>query len=142
SIYGSDAVGGVINYIMKREFDGAEASVQQGFTEHGGGANTQIALTFGSTNLLDGRARFIGNLEGLYRDSIALTERDFSQTSFNADRAPAPFNTLGGPFDGRSARGYWPTFRVGTATANNYFLPLAGVPSLTTTAPSRAADPE
>ncbi|MDO9476471.1 MAG: TonB-dependent receptor plug domain-containing protein, partial [Pseudohongiella sp.] len=55
SIYGSDAVGGVIIYIMKREFDGVEASFQQGGTEHGGGGNTQLALTFGSTDFADGR---------------------------------------------------------------------------------------
>ncbi|MDP2140768.1 MAG: TonB-dependent receptor [Gammaproteobacteria bacterium] len=142
SIYGSDAVGGVINYIMRREFDGVELSLQQGGTEHGGGTNTQLALTFGSTDFANGRGRFIGSVEALNRDSIALTDRDFSRTSFNVERAPAPFNAVGGPFDGRSARGYWPTFRVGTATANNYFRPVDGVPTLTTAAPSRATNPE
>ena len=142
SIYGSDAVGGVINYIMKREFDGIEASIQQGGTEQGGGANTQLALTFGSTNVLDGRGRFIGSIDGIYRDSINLVDRDFSRTSFNSDRAPAPWNNIGGAFDGRSARGYWPTFRVGTATANNFFRPVNGVPALTTVAPNRTTNPE
>ncbi len=142
SIYGSDAVGGVINYIMKREFDGVEVSLQQGITEHGGGANTQVALTFGATDLADGRARYIGNVEFLTRDSIELMDRDFSSTSFNSDSAPAPFNNAGGAFDGRSARGYWPTFRVGTATANNYLRPVNGAPALTTAAPSRASNPE
>ena len=142
SIYGSDAVGGVINYIMRREFDGVEVSFQQGGTEHGGGENTQLALTFGSTSVADGRGRFIGSIEALTRDSISLSERDFSRTSFNSDRAPAPFNNVGGAFDGRSARGYWPTFRVGTSTANTFFRPVNGVPTLTTAAPSRATNPE
>ena len=142
SIYGSDAVGGVINYIMKREFDGVEVSLSHGDTEHGGGANTQLALTFGSTNLADGRARFIGTIEGLQRDSIELTDRDFSRTALNADRAPAPFNNLGGPFDGRSTRGYWPTFRVGTSSSNNYFRPVNGTPTLTTAGPNRTNNPE
>lgn len=142
SIYGSDAVGGVINYIMKREFDGVEASLQQGGTEHGGGANTQLAVTFGSSKLLDGRARFIGSIEGLYRDSILLSDRDFSRSALNSHRAPAPFNTLGGPFDGRSARGYWPTFRVGSDTANNYLRLVGGVPTLTAAAPTRDANPD
>jgi iron complex outermembrane recepter protein len=142
SIYGSDAVGGVINYIMRREFDGVEVSVQQGGTEHGGGENTQLALTFGSTSFADGRGRFIGSIEALTRDSISLSERDFSRTSFNSDRAPAPFNNVGGAFDGRSARGYWPTFRVGTSTANTFFRPVNGVPALTSAAPSRTSNPE
>lgn len=142
SIYGSDAVGGVINYIMKREFDGIEASIQQGGTEHGGGGNTLLALTFGSTAMLDGRARFIGSIDWLQRDSIWLGDRDFSRTSFNSDRAPAPWNNVGGAFDGRSARGYWPTFRIGTATASNYFRPVNGTPVLTASAPNRATNPE
>ncbi len=142
SVYGSDAVGGVINYIMKREFDGVETLIRQGFTEDGGGANTQFAMTFGSTSLLDGRARYIGSLEALYRDSIALDQRDFSRTSFTVDRAPPPFNNVGGPFDGRTNRGYWPTFRVGSGTANNFFRPVNGVPTLTNVAPSRADDPD
>jgi outer membrane receptor protein involved in Fe transport len=142
SIYGSDAVGGVINYIMKREVDGVEVQLQQGGTQHGGGSNTQLAMTFGSTSLLDGRARFIGTIEALTRDSILLNDREFSRTSFNSARAPAPFNNLGGPFDGRTTRGFWPTFTVGTATANNYFRPVSGVPSLTKVAPTRDGNPE
>src|SRR5690606_37354894 len=121
SIYGSDAVGGVINYIMKREFDGVEVSLQQGGTQHGGGGNTQLALTFGSTSIAQGRGRYIGSIEAMTRDSVHLTYRDFSRTSFNSHRAPVPFNNLGGPFDRRSARGYWPTFHVGDGTVNNYF---------------------
>ncbi len=142
SLYGSDAVGGVINYIMKREFDGVELALQHGGTQHGGGANTQLALTFGSTSVAEGRARFIGSIEALSRDSIRLTDRAFSRTAFNSHRAPAPFDNLGGPFDRRSARGYWPTFHVGDDTANHYFRPANGVPMLTDEAPSRETNPE
>ena len=141
SIYGSDAVGGVINYVLKRDFDGVEATLGYGHPEAGGGESRQGAVTFGST-FADGRGRFFGTLDALERESTDLTERDFSRSSLNADRAPPPFNTFGGPFDGRSARGYWPTFRVGTATANNYFRPVNGTPTLTNVAPSRANDPE
>ncbi len=55
---------------------------------------------------------------------------------------PAPFNTLGGPFDARTARGRYPIFRLGTATASNYFRPVGGTPTLTTVAPTFAANPE
>ena len=141
SIYGSDAVGGVINYVLKREFNGAETSVRFGRPEHGGGESVQGTLTFGR-NFADGRGRFFGTVEGLYRDAIFLRERNFTRTANQTDRVPAPFNALGGPFDARSARGYWPTFLVGTATANNYFRPVNGTPTLTTAAPTRPANPE
>ena len=64
AIYGSDAVGGVINYVLKREFDGAEVVVRQGFTEAGGGQSTQVALTFG-TKFAQGRGRLFGTVETL-----------------------------------------------------------------------------
>jgi len=142
SIYGSDAVGGVINYIMKREFDGVEMSFQQGGTQHGGGSNSRLAITFGSTDFADGRGRFIGTLEGMRRESIRLTDRDFSSTGYHSHRAPPPWNNPGGTFDRRSARGNWPTFQVGEDTANNYFYPVDGVPTLTSATPSRADDPD
>jgi outer membrane receptor protein involved in Fe transport len=141
SVYGSDAVGGVINYVLKRDFEGIEATLRYGHPEDGGGQSLQGAVTFG-TNLGGDRGRLFGTVEALYRDATLLTERDFSRSSLNVDRAPAPFNNLGGPFDGRSARGFWPTFRVGTSTANNYFRPVNGTPALTTAAPSRATNPE
>lgn len=141
SIYGSDAVGGVINYVLKRDFEGVEATLRHGMPEAGGGESWQGAVNFGA-GFAQGRGRFFGTIEALYRDATLLTEREFSRTSLNVDRAPPPFNTFGGPFDGRSARGYWPTFRIGTSTANNFFRPVNGVPTLTSVAPSRASNPE
>jgi iron complex outermembrane recepter protein len=141
SIYGSDAVGGVINYVLKRDFEGFETLVRFAQPEGGGGESVQGAVTFG-TKFAGGRGRIFGTVEGLHRDSTLLTERDFSRSALNADRAPPPFDILGGPFDGRSPRGFWPTFRIGTSTANVYFRPVNGVPALTTAAPSRVTNPE
>jgi iron complex outermembrane recepter protein len=141
SVYGSDAVGGVINYVLKRDYEGLETTLRYGRPEEGGGESAQVAVNFG-TGFAQGRGRIFGSVEALYRDATLLTARDFSRSSLNADRAPAPFNALGGPFDGRSARGYWPTFRLGTATANNYFRPVNGTPTLTSAAPTRAGNPE
>jgi iron complex outermembrane receptor protein len=141
SIYGSDAVGGVINYVLKREYKGVETSFRFGWPEQGGGESVQGSVMFGSS-FAGGRGRFFGTVEALYRDAIFLRERDFTRTANQSDRVEPPFNTLGGPFDARSARGYWPTFLVGTATATNYFRLVNGVPTLTTAAPTRAGSPE
>lgn len=141
AIYGSDAIGGVINYVLKREFSGLETSLRYGWPEAGGGESVQATATFG-TSFAEGRGRFFGTVETLYRDAIELTAREFSRTADNSFRAPPPWNNPGGPFDARSPRGYWPTFRIGTATAANYFRPVNGVPTLTNVAPTRAANPE
>jgi iron complex outermembrane recepter protein len=74
SIYGSDAVGGVINYVLKREFDGAEASFRFGYPDPGGGESVQGTLTFG-TPFAEGRGRLFGTIEALYRDAIFLSDR-------------------------------------------------------------------
>lgn len=47
AIYGSDAVGGVVNLILRDRYDGAESSLQAGATTQGGGELLQLSQTFG-----------------------------------------------------------------------------------------------
>ncbi|MFG6486195.1 TonB-dependent receptor [Roseateles sp. BYS78W] len=47
SLYGSDAIGGVINFITRKDFSGAEVSVLAGNTTEGGGANKRSATVAG-----------------------------------------------------------------------------------------------
>jgi iron complex outermembrane receptor protein len=47
SVYGSDAVGGVINYIMRRDFEGVELSAQSSQSTDGWGQNDVISLATG-----------------------------------------------------------------------------------------------
>lgn len=49
SIYGSDAVGGVANVVLKRDFSGAEVSARYGFSTDGGNDQTQYVGAAGST---------------------------------------------------------------------------------------------
>ncbi len=141
SIYGSDAVGGVVNYVMRRDFRGTEVTFRYGLPEHKGGQYQQGTVMFGK-NFAAGKGRFVVTLEAFYREAIYLRDRDFSRVSNISDKMPAPFNALGGAFDARSARGLYPQFLVGTSTTNNYLKLVNGVPTLTTSAPTRAANPE
>jgi outer membrane receptor protein involved in Fe transport len=58
SIYGSDAIAGVVNVHLKQKMNGAEADVRYGWTKDGGGTDKRIALadgfTFGSFNVVIG----------------------------------------------------------------------------------------
>lgn len=141
AVYGSDAIGGVVNYVMRRDFIGTELKVRYGVPEGGGGQYVQTALTYG-TNFADGRGRFMTTVESLYRDSIYLRDRSFTASANHSAAAPPPFNTLGSAFDGTTTRGYFPTFYIGTTTSNNFFRPVAGVLTLTPAAPTRANNPE
>ena len=47
SIYGSDAIAGVVNISMKKTLDGPEADVRYGWTKDGGGTDKRIGLADG-----------------------------------------------------------------------------------------------
>jgi outer membrane receptor for ferrienterochelin and colicin len=93
SIYGSDAVGGVINYVLRRDYQGAETTLRFGLPEAGGGESVQATLTFGLP-LAGGRGRLFATVESLYRDAIFLTERDFSRSADSSARAERPFTRV------------------------------------------------
>lgn len=139
SIYGSDAIGGVVNYVLNRDFSGTEVKLRFGFPEHGGGAQSQASIAYG-TQFEGGKVRWFSNLDVLYRDAIFLTERDFSASADQSHRAPAPFDTPTGPFNRSSANSLWPRFRVLPAEGNMYFRPIDGTPTLTGQAPNRTND--
>jgi iron complex outermembrane receptor protein len=50
SVYGSDAIGGVTNVILKKDFEGLEiANISATFPKYDGGENQTLALTWGKT---------------------------------------------------------------------------------------------
>ncbi|MBI2380117.1 MAG: TonB-dependent receptor [Gammaproteobacteria bacterium] len=50
SVYGSDAIAGVVNIITRKDFEGVQISAQTGQYEHGDGESHQIDLLIGSTS--------------------------------------------------------------------------------------------
>lgn len=51
SIYGADAIGGVVNIITKKTFQGVEGNAELGDTQEGGGFSQRYTLTAGRGNL-------------------------------------------------------------------------------------------
>ncbi len=47
AIYGTDAIGGVINFILRNDYQGVEASAYTDVTEAGGGNIHRVSLTGG-----------------------------------------------------------------------------------------------
>lgn len=66
--YGTDAVAGVVNFILDTNFTGLKASVQGGITGEGDGANEQGELTFGTA--IGERAHFIAAVDYYQNDAI------------------------------------------------------------------------
>lgn len=80
SLYGSDAIAGVVNFVYKTDFEGVEANAQYGITEEGDDARYQANITAG-TNLAGGDGNIMvhfgySNEEGLLSNSRANTRVD------------------------------------------------------------------
>ncbi|MGH7945641.1 MAG: TonB-dependent receptor domain-containing protein, partial [Opitutaceae bacterium] len=141
SIYGSDAVAGVLNFITRRDFRGTELRTRIGVPEHGAGQAYQGTLTHGR-DFGSGKARWLSTLDYVRREPISHARRSRTKSPDHSALAPPPFNVPGSAFDDRATIGVYPTFRVGTGMAKNWFRPVNGTPALTTTGPTRAANPE
>ncbi len=59
AVYGSDAVAGVVNIILKKDFEGIAFDGQYGASAEGDNQETQVGLTFG-TNTADDRGNVMG----------------------------------------------------------------------------------
>lgn len=75
AIYGSDAVGGVVNLILRDRFDGVETLVQAGTATRGDGDQLQLAATAG-TGWEGGRALI--SYEFRAEDEIVARDRPFT----------------------------------------------------------------
>lgn len=74
AIYGSDAIGGVVNFIMRRDFDGAESRVRLG-TYSGDASEFQASQLFGTT--WDGGNVLFG-YQYLKRDNLPRSSRAYT----------------------------------------------------------------
>jgi iron complex outermembrane recepter protein len=74
AIYGADAVGGVVNFILRRNFEGAETSVRYGDSSQGGGEQLTVSQLLG-TSWADGNAMLV--YEHQDDRSVDVADRDF-----------------------------------------------------------------
>lgn len=91
SIYGADAVAGVVNYVMHRSFRGTELSLRWGITEYGDGAEYRVALTHG-LDFAGKKGRLVFTADRYDRNGTLLRNRPFSADGDLVSRAPAPWN--------------------------------------------------
>lgn len=75
AIYGSDAVAGVANIILRKNYDGAEVSARIGTTTQGGGAEQTYSLLAGHST---STSYALFNLEYSKSDAIYASDRDFA----------------------------------------------------------------
>jgi outer membrane receptor protein involved in Fe transport len=74
AVYGSDAVAGVVNFVMRRDFDGIRLRGQAGVSQQGDRGIQFVSLTAGR-NFLDDRANIAINLEYVNAEALYFIDR-------------------------------------------------------------------
>lgn len=118
AVYGADAVTGVVNFILKKNYQGANLHAQLGTSEHGNFNKGLVSLT-GGMNFADNRGNIAGSVEHSEQDELRFHDRF-------GNKAYASILTPDGPYDAalyNNAGGYTNyaggTFSTGSATAIN-----------------------
>ncbi|MDB6165548.1 MAG: hypothetical protein JWQ83_688 [Lacunisphaera sp.] len=126
SIYGTDAVAGVVNYITRRDFRGTELQLRFGETNYGDGQEYRATLTHGF-DFADGKGRGMITADYYNRQAMFARDRDFSAEADNSYRAPAPWNvSTNTTFNLRSATTEYGNYLLGTVTATDAFGNVTG----------------
>jgi iron complex outermembrane receptor protein len=111
AVYGSDAIAGVVNIILKKTFEGATVTADGGTSSHADGTTEHVAGTYGMGSLVNdghnfyvsGEFRHQGQIRFTDRGGI-FTQRDFTSTGGDNVTLGVP-NEITGAF-ARSATGY------------------------------------
>jgi outer membrane receptor protein involved in Fe transport len=107
--YGSDAVSGVVNFILDRKYQGFKGEAQLGVSDRQDGEEQRYSLAYG-TPLFEGRGHFIGSLEYFKANEIPeRLSREVAQRSCQIITLPAGSAT---------ARDYACNVRVSNANFN------------------------
>lgn len=77
AIYGTDAIGGVINYVTKKSFKGASLSGSTDFTEQGGGNIYRLSGVMGFGDLDDDGINIMGAVSYSWNEKLRGDQRDF-----------------------------------------------------------------
>ncbi|AWL12838.1 Colicin I receptor [Saliniradius amylolyticus] len=96
AVYGTDAIGGVINFILKKNYEGAEVTAFADHTEEGSGNIYKINLLGGTGDLYDDGYNLMASVSYNKAEILRGTDRDFTNT-FQAERGLSP-DTRGAPF--------------------------------------------
>jgi iron complex outermembrane receptor protein len=94
--YGSDAVGGVVNFILDEKYRGFKVALDSGITTYGDGHTYRASATLGKA-LFDDRLHILGNVEYFRQDGIDTIDRDWNDAGYFQINNPAYTATNGLP---------------------------------------------
>ena len=78
AVYGSDAVAGVVNFLLDKKFTGLKVKADVGISEYGDGQEGQFGVAWG-TELFGGRGHFEGSLRYRAQDAVPIHDRPYGK---------------------------------------------------------------
>lgn len=140
SIYGSDAVAGVINFVTDNKYVGTEVQLQSRLTEAGSGNEVGVNVKYGQ-NFFDNRLHFTSLFNILYRQELYADEAAGGVDSNKSNLVPGAWSGVKA-FNASSAAGKYTSF-IGTMpgtgkSATYYVVPTANGQSTITATPTAA----
>ena len=91
AIYGSDAIGGVVNFIMRSDFQGAEIAANYGQSKSGGAGQKGVSLIYGYGDLHKDRYNFMITAGDQRQDPLWGSDRSFSASGLGPNSGPPNF---------------------------------------------------
>jgi iron complex outermembrane receptor protein len=85
AIYGSDAIGGVINFVTRSDYRGGEATLYYGDSQAGGGAVTRATGALGGGSLASDGWNAFAVIDVAKSDNLPSRDRPFAATSYRPD---------------------------------------------------------
>ena len=73
AVYGSDAIAGVVNFVLRRDFNGLQLRANAGIAEAGFGGNQYVSAMFGK-NFADGRGNITVHAEYAHQERIYASD--------------------------------------------------------------------
>ncbi|MEO8485553.1 MAG: TonB-dependent receptor [Betaproteobacteria bacterium] len=93
AIYGADAVGGVVNIILRNNYTGIEAGASYGISQQGDGDTYQANASLGFGDLAKDRFNVFANLFYLKRDAMLAKDRPFANNEDLRGRGGTDFRS-------------------------------------------------
>ena len=127
AIYGTDAIAGVVNFILRKDFRGSELSGFGTVTQHGGGDQYQASGSVGHGDLA--KDRFNAFVSASYTKDTVLraADREFTRTGYRPGDGLLSFNLLSFPANIVAARRtVSPNFASGCAPPVSFAFVFGG----------------
>jgi iron complex outermembrane receptor protein len=88
SLYGADAIAGVVNIILRKDFVGLQTRAETGWSRYDDGKQNKASLTYGQGNLDEDKYNWVINAEYFQNDKVQASQRAGRDWIGHADIRP------------------------------------------------------